>query len=137
MTDVFTKEKRSDVMSRIRAKGNKDTELAMIQVFKKYHITGWCRNQPLLGKPDFIFRKQRIAIFVDGCFWHGCLEHSTKPKNNQEFWEKKLGANKIRDIHVTQELEKKGWLVIRIWEHEFKKPEVVAGQIINAFTMKK
>src|SRR3972149_2937924 len=97
MSDVFTKQKRSEVMSRIRGKGNKDTEVAMIRVFRSHHITGWRRNQPIFGKPDFTFHKQKVVIFVDGCFWHGCPKHSTMPKNNRKFWRKKLTANKIRD----------------------------------------
>jgi DNA mismatch endonuclease (patch repair protein) len=131
MADVFTKQKRSEVMSRIRSKGNKDTELALIGIFREYHIIGWRRNQPVFGKPDFIFRKKKIAIFVDGCFWHGCSTHSTSPKNNGEFWEKKLGANKKRDELVNEELGKAGWVVIRIWEHELKEKDKVVEKISN------
>lgn len=68
MTDVFTKQKRSEVMSRIKGKGNKDTELVMIQILRKYHISGWRRNQVVLGKFDFVFPKQKVALFVDGYF---------------------------------------------------------------------
>src|ERR1044071_2772195 len=108
MSDVFTKEKRSEVMSRIKGKGNKDTELAMILILQKYRISGWRRNQAVFGKPDFIFPKQKIALFVDGCFWHGCPLHSNMPKNNREFWEKKLGANRLRDKTVTRQLRRNG-----------------------------
>lgn len=107
-------------MSRIRGSGNKGTELALISVFKRYGITGWRRKQNVFGKPDFIFRSTRIAIFVDGCFWHSCPQHSTMPKNNHGFWEKKLAANKARDQEVTKALKKDGWRVLRIWEHELK-----------------
>jgi len=129
MMDVFSKEKRSEVMSKIRGRGNKDTELALIKIFKEYHIIGWRRHQKLVGKPDFTFWKQRVVIFVDGCFWHGCPLHATMPKNNKEFWEKKLGANKIRDKFVTEELARKSWYVIRIWEHELSKPEEVGTRL--------
>ncbi len=83
------------------------------------------------GKPDFIFPKQKIALFVDGCFWHGCPlpKHSNLPKNNQEFWTKKLQQNKDRDKFVTRELRKMGWVVVRVWEHELKKPEKVVTKI--------
>ena len=104
MADVFTKEKRSDVMSRIKGKGNKDTELVMIQILRSHHISEWRRNQAVLGKPDFVFPKQKIALFVDGCFWHGCPKHSNMPKNNRPFWEKKLLGNKVRDKFVNREL---------------------------------
>ena len=125
MSDVFTKEKRSEVMSRIRGKGNKDTELAMIQILRSHHISGWKRNQPVLGKPDFVFPKQKIALFVDGCFWHGCLKHSNMPKNNRVFWAEKLQGNKDRDKFVSRELRKMGWKVVRVWEHELRSPKRV------------
>ena len=118
MTDVFSKEKRSEVMSKIRGKGNKDTELRFLRILKNNHISGWRRNQEVFGKPDVIFRQEKIAIFLDGCFWHSCPIHSTKPKNNMEFWEKKLTANRNRDKLVNRELKKRGWTVIRIWEHD-------------------
>jgi DNA mismatch endonuclease, patch repair protein len=134
MPDVFTKEKRSEVMSRIKGKGNKDTELAMIQILRKHHISGWRRNQAVLGKPDFVFPKQKVALFVDGCFWHGCPlpKHSNMPKNNQEFWAKKLQGNKTRDKFVNRELRKMGWVVVRVWEHELSNPNRVAKRIFSA-----
>lgn len=116
-------------MSKIRGKGNKDTELAMIRIFKEYHITGWRRNQKVFGKPDFTFWKQRVVVFVDGCFWHGCPVHATKPKNNAEFWETKLGKNKERDLFVTAKLAMKGWQVVRIWEHELRDHQSVANTL--------
>ncbi len=134
MADVFTKEKRSEVMSRIRGKGNKDTELAMIQILRSNHISGWRRNQAVLGKPDFIFPKNKVALFVDGCFWHSCPKHSNMPKNNQEFWREKLQKNKDRDKFVTHELRKLGWKVIRVWEHELADSEHVAKRILKVFS---
>ena len=131
MSDVFTKEKRSEVMSRIKGKGNKDTELVMIQILRSNHISGWRRNQAVLGKPDFVFSKQKVALFVDGCFWHGCPEHSNMPQNNREFWEKKLQGNKDRDKLVTRELRKMGWKIIRVWEHELKHPSKVAAKLLR------
>ena len=70
MADVFTQAKRSEVMSRIRSRGNRDTELALAKLFRRHGITGWRRNQHVFGKPDFIFPKLHMAVFVDGCFWH-------------------------------------------------------------------
>lgn len=130
--DVFSKEKRSDVMSKIRGSGNKDTELAIIQIFKEFHITGWRRNQKIFGKPDFTFWKQRVVVFVDGCFWHGCKLHSTIPKTNNEFWERKLTKNKERDEYVTKQLEARRWKVLRIWEHDLKDHTSVALVIKEA-----
>lgn len=121
MSDVFTKEKRSEVMSRIRGQGNKRTELALIKIFRQLGITGWRRRYPAFGKPDFAFPALRLAVFVDGCFWHCCPKHKTRPQSNKEFWEKKLETNRRRDREVNRELKKRGWLVLRIWEHELKK----------------
>jgi DNA mismatch endonuclease (patch repair protein) len=121
MPDVFTKAKRSAVMSRIRGHGNKDTELALMKLFRQNCITGWRRNQKVFGKPDFIFRQARLALFVDGCFWHGCPRHCKMPAGNRAFWQKKLDTNKARDRRVNRELRQLGWRVIRIWEHDLAK----------------
>ena len=120
MSDVFTKAKRSEVMSRIRSRGNKDTELALAKLLRRHKITGWRRHLHMFGKPDFIFLKARLAIFVDGCFWHSCPKHATKPKNNRAFWRRKLSANKTRDRLVNQTLRQAGWRVLRIWEHTLR-----------------
>jgi len=120
MADVLSNAKRSQVMSRIRSRGNKDTELALAKLFRANCITGWRRHQPVFGKPDFVFPRLRSAVFVDGCFWHSCPQHATKPKNNAAFWRKKFAANKARDLLVSQTLRKAGWRVLRIWEHELR-----------------
>jgi DNA mismatch endonuclease (patch repair protein) len=135
MPDVFTPEKRSQVMSRIRGRGNKETEVALAKLFRANGITGWRRHQSLFGKPDFTFRKERVVVFVDGCFWHGCPTHSNMPVNNRMFWEKKLGANKLRDRLVTTTLREQGWLVLRIWEHELSRnPEICIRRITSLLT---
>jgi DNA mismatch endonuclease (patch repair protein) len=118
MADVFSIRKRSEVMSRIRGRGNKDTEITLIKLLRRNRIVGWRRNQPVFGKPDFIFAKFRVAVFVDGCFWHGCPKHGTKPKSNRAYWNRKLSANKRRDRLVTSKLKRAGWRVLRIWHHE-------------------
>jgi DNA mismatch endonuclease, patch repair protein len=122
MPDVFTKAKRSAVMSRIRGRGNKDTELALMKIFRQHGITGWRRNQKIFGKPDFLFRHQRLALFVDGCFWHGCPRHCKIPTGNRAFWKKKFATNKARDRRVNRELRKLGWQVVRVWEHDLALP---------------
>jgi DNA mismatch endonuclease, patch repair protein len=118
MTDIWNKQKRSEVMSLIRSQGNKATELRLIAIFREAHITGWRRKQRLLGKPDFVFRQQRLAIFVDGCFWHGCPKCYRRPSSNQAFWDEKVQRNRKRDRHVKRELRKTGWRVMRIWQHQ-------------------
>jgi len=74
----------------------------------------------LPGRPDIVFRGAKVAVFVDGCFWHGCPLHAVRPKANAEFWRKKLDANIERDTRVTAELKEMGWHVLRFWEHEIR-----------------
>jgi DNA mismatch endonuclease (patch repair protein) len=205
MPDVFTQRKRSEVMARIRARGNRDTELALAKLLRSHGITGWRRQQvirignrkrharrsrPTSIRPDFVFSKQRVAVFVDGCFWHGCPKHSppakwlkksampewaaarsqksgdrrnSKPRQRsfaalrmttigsmttegptttegqmtaegrlrtegpmttkgertgKAFWRSKLAANMARDRQVNRQLRRRGWRVLRLWEHE-------------------
>ncbi len=130
-------------MSRIRSRGNKDTELALARLFRAEGMTGWRRHvklragelrderanarssqhstqtlSQLIVRPDFVFPKLRLAVFVDGCFWHACPLHATRPKGNAAFWRKKLAANQARDRRVNRELKRAGWRVLRLWEHE-------------------
>lgn len=121
MADVYDKEKRSAVMRNIKGKGNKSTELSLIAIFREQGIRGWQRGYPVKGHPDFVFLKERIAVFVDGCFWHGHDCRNTRPKENKDFWTKKIYGNVERDKAVTQIFESRGWTVLRIWECELKK----------------
>ncbi len=121
MTDTFSKEKRSEIMRSVKSKGNKSTELKLIEIFKKNNLTGWRRNYPLFGKPDFVFPKLKIVVFADGCFWHGHNCRNTTPSDNSKYWTIKIEKNKKRDKLVTKTLKNKGWTVIRIWECEIKK----------------
>lgn len=129
MADIFSSQKRTAIMARIRGTGNARTELALLNIFRHYKITGWRRRLPLFGKPDFVFRKQRLVLFVDGCFWHNCPKHATLPGSNSEFWIEKFARNRARDQVVNQTLRKAGWKVIRVWQHELTRknePRVVA-----------
>ena len=101
--------------------GTKDTEVALARLFRRNKITGWRRHQKIFGKPDFVFPKLKLTVFVDGCFWHGCPKHETKPKNNRAFWKNKFSRNRARDRLVTQTLRAAKWRVLRIWEHELKR----------------
>ena len=131
-TDVFSKTKRSEVMSLIRSRGNKATELRLIEIFREYGITGWRRNQKLLGKPDFTFRRERVVVFVDGCFWHGCPKCYKRPASNQEFWDNKIAANRKRDRLVGRELTRLGWHVVRVWQHQLAKPVHIVAKLRKA-----
>ena len=121
MADVFDSKKRSDIMSKVRSNNNKSTELALIKFFKENKITGWKRNYPVKGHPDFVFLDKKIAVFVDGCFWHGHDCRNTRPSDNAEYWRKKRECNSKHDKEVTALFEQRGWSVIRIWECELKK----------------
>ncbi|MGYP000469440715 len=121
MADVFDSKKRSDIMSKVRSNNNKSTELALIKFFKENKITGWKRNYPVKGHPDFVFLDKKIAVFVDGCFWHGHDCRNTRPSDNAEYWQRKRERNIKHDKEVTAMFENRGWTVIRIWECELKK----------------
>ena len=122
MADVFSKKKRSQVMAAIRSSGNKATEMKLAAILRAAGITGWRRHQAVRGHPDFIFRRERLAVFVDGCFWHGCRWHCRMPKSRTEFWDPKIATNKKRDRTVDILLRKRGWRVLRIWEHSLRDP---------------
>ena len=107
-------------MARVRQKGT-DVELSLR---KELHARGlrYRLQRPLLTKPrrvaDIVFPRSRIAVFVDGCFWHGCPEHGSWPKSNAQFWRDKIEANRARDADTDRRLSASGWRVIRIWSHE-------------------
>ncbi|MGI9088754.1 MAG: very short patch repair endonuclease [Chthoniobacterales bacterium] len=138
MPDVFTPEKRSIVMSRIRASGNRDTELRIVSLFRAARIIGWRRSGKVFGKPDFVFPKQRVAVFVDGCFWHRHprCKFSYTPKSRPEFWLPKFERNIARDRLVTRTLRKAGWRVVRVWECQLSpaKARHTIGRIERALS---
>lgn len=129
MADLFSKDERSRIMAAVRGRGNRTTEMRLSAIFRAYGITGWRRHQALIGKPDFVFRRSRVAVFVDGCFWHGCRLHLRLPQSNTEYWTKKIGMNMQRDSETTCLLKAAGWEVLRIWEHELRAPEEIAKAV--------
>jgi DNA mismatch endonuclease (patch repair protein) len=140
-------------MSRVRSRGNKDTELALAKLLRWHKISGWRRHLEIRGRavlprgpkiraarqhrptfrvrPDFVFPKFKLALFVDGCFWHGCPRHATQPKNNRAFWRRKLAWNKARDRLVTRTLRAQGWRVVRIWEHELQRLKSGPNKVVQ------
>src|SRR5687768_11790736 len=135
MADFLSKEKRSVVMASIRSHGNKDTELRLIEIFREKRIRGWRRHFKIEGKPDFVFPRRKVAVFVDGCFWHSCPKHGRQPQSNGEFWNAKFARNKTRDRLVTLALKRKGWIVVRIWEHNLRFQDRVAARIVRALQL--
>lgn len=120
MTDVFSKTERSEIMRRVKAHGNKSTEMRLVALFRKNGITGWRRNYPVKGRPDFVFPEKKVAVFVDGCFWHGHDCRNTRPEAHKEYWQKKRERNIQRDKEIIALFEARGWVVLRIWECELK-----------------
>ena len=137
MADVFTRRKRSEVMAAIKGRGNRSTEWRLRSRLVSSGIAGWRVNAAdVLGKPDFVFESAKIAIFVDGCFWHGCRHCRNIPASNHKFWAAKIDATKKRDQKVTRNLKKSGWRVIRFWEHELKhEPKKCVATIQNALLL--
>lgn len=120
MADWLTSEQRSFNMASIRSTGNRTTEQLFLQLLRSNRITGWRRHVQLPGKPDFIFPALKIAIFVDGCFWHCCPKCYRLPEDNREYWREKVIRNRRRDRKVSRLLKQQGWVVLRFWEHELK-----------------
>ena len=121
MTDIFNEKKRSEIMKKVRSNNNKSTELKLIKIFQENGIKGWRRNYQVKGHPDFVFLPKKVAIFVDGCFWHGHDCRNTRPKDNEAYWQKKRARNIEHDKQITELFENRGWTVLRIWECELKK----------------
>jgi len=126
VADVLTKKQRSYCMSRIRGRDTRP-ELALRRAAWAAGLRYRVKNG-LKGRPDIVFASARLAVFVDGCFWHGCPLHSVKPKTRAVFWAGKIDRNRVRDVEVKAELKREGWAVLRFWEHEIKGqlPRVVS-----------
>jgi DNA mismatch endonuclease (patch repair protein) len=120
MADTVSKQKRSQIMQAIRSKDSKIEMLLRKELWKRgLRYRKHCNE--LLGKPDLVFKKTWVAIFIDSCFWHGCSYHCRMPKSNKAYWEAKIAINKKRDRKVNKWYKKNGWLVLRFWEHAVQK----------------
>ena len=117
MADVLTPEQRSFNMSRIRARGNATTELVVCRAFRAAGVRGWRRHLNLPGRPDFAFPASKLAVFVHGCFWHGCPKCYRAPSSHRRYWKAKVVSNRRRDRRVRRELGARGWRVVAVWEH--------------------
>lgn len=130
MTDVMTPMQRSLCMSRIRARDTRPEIIIRKMLWSlgyRYRV-----RYKLPGKPDIVFTKKRLVVFIDGCFWHRCPLHYQPPATNKVFWEDKIGGNVKRDQRVHDQLTQEGWLVMRFWEHEVKdSPEQVLRAIVG------
>jgi len=118
--DRISKEARSRNMARIKSRGNRTTEKRLRALLAAHGFRGWHVQPQLDGNPDFAFPRLRVAVFVDGCFWHGCAHCGHIPKSNQKYWKAKISRNMQRDRSNTRRLRRLGWSVVRFWEHELK-----------------
>lgn len=131
MVDVHTKKKRSYNMSMIKGKNTKP-ELVIRKMLSSNGIRGYRLNYKLTGKPDIVFTKYKLVIFIDGCFWHKCQKCFIDPDKNKLFWKKKINNNVQRDKKVNGILKKEGWKILRFWEHLLRtNPNSVYRRIIK------
>lgn len=129
--DVLTPWQRSHCMSRIRG-ANTRPEIALRKALWSAGLR-YRLHHKIPGRPDIVFTKARVAVFCDGCFWHGCPEHGAKPKTNHLFWSTKLAKNKARDERVVAALRAEGWTVMRFWEHEIEEDAAkLAREVVRA-----
>ncbi|MFA6096032.1 MAG: very short patch repair endonuclease [Candidatus Paceibacterota bacterium] len=128
--DIYSKKKRSEIMSKVRSKDSK----LEIEFRKKLWKVGfrYCKNSSkYFGKPDLVLSKYKAVIFVDSCFWHGCKRHGSMPNTRKRFWQLKLARNVERDREVTKYYKKIGWKIFRIWEHQLKNGQKIIDRIIQ------
>lgn len=131
--------RRGQLMARVRSTGNLTTEERLASLLREAHLSGWRRHQSLPGKPDFIWRAAMVAVFVDGCFWHGhdCGKNVT-PKTNAKAWQDKITSNRARDRRFSRELRREGWKVIRVWECQLNEsPARCVARIKSAINRQK
>ncbi len=120
--DKVSSETRSRVMARVRSIRNRSTEWKIRAALIRAGVRGWKLNaKDVPGRPDFSFSAQRIAVFLDGCFWHGCRKCRRIPASNTEYWNAKISRNRLRDRKVSATLREDGWHVLRVWEHEIAR----------------
>lgn len=118
--DNLTREQRRKNMSNIRSK-NTRPEKEVARELRRRGIYFSTHSKSVLGKPDILFRRKKVAVFIDSDFWHGNPGHFKMPKSNVSYWKAKIARNRKRDSIVTAALKKEGWIVIRIWERNIYK----------------
>jgi DNA mismatch endonuclease (patch repair protein) len=131
--DHVSKEVRSKIMAAIRSRGNTTTEQPLGKLLWAAGLRGYRKHWRVRGKPDFAWPGRKIAVFVDGCFWHGCTKCKYLPRTNTAFWQNKIETNQARDRRVRRSLRIQGWRVLKFWEHEVKRtPDRVVSKIVAA-----
>jgi DNA mismatch endonuclease (patch repair protein) len=128
--DSVSPEIRSRVMAQVRSKRNRSTEWRLRAYLIRNGIRGWKLTPPeIYGHPDFAFPARRLALFVDGCYWHGCPKCYRRPVSNSAYWDAKIARNRVRDVAAVSRLKRDGWRVLRIWEHQLVSADAVLRKI--------
>lgn len=133
--DTVDQATRSRIMASIRSRGNGTTEEPMARALRSIGVSGWRRHRRIrtpwgFVRPDFVFPRERVAVMVQGCFWHCCPKHGSVPKSNRGFWEAKLDGNRRRDRRNGRFLRSSGWDVVTIWEHSVKSDPVRCAESV-------
>ncbi len=127
---------RSDLMSRIRSRNNATTEMRMLKMLRHAGLSGWRRHISLPGTPDFCWIRERVVVFVHGCFWHGHdCGRNLEPRSNAAEWRAKIGRNRRRDLRSARSLRQLGWSVITLWECQLRKaPETCIRRVARCLS---
>lgn len=131
--DIMSPEKRSRLMSRVRSRDTGPEMLLRRALWSAGYRYRLGHRLKLPGKPDLVFPRARLAVYVDGCFWHACPEHATQPTTRSEWWREKIQGNVSRDRRVDAQMAELGWTVMRFWEHEVENDVDLVVQKIAGF----
>jgi len=130
--DKVSEEKRSEIMRAVKSRDSK-IELEFRRVLWRHGFRYRKNAKNYFGKPDIVLKKYKTVIFIDSCFWHGCVEHLRMPSSRQDYWVKKIERNKKRDSEVNDYYQNNGWAVLRLWEHDVNKDlEKTINKTINS-----
>lgn len=128
MADDRTREQRSETMRRVKSRDT-SCERALRSALHRRGLRFRTRSD-LPGSPDMVFARARVAVFIDGCFWHGCPKHCRVPVSNRAYWRAKIARNMARDVRTSAALRREGWRVVRVWEHSVRtRPEQTADRV--------
>lgn len=131
--DKVSKEKRSEIMRRVRS-SDSVIEFELRALLRSHGLRYRKNVAKLFGKPDIVFKKTKLVVFVDSCFWHGCKRHGRIPSSNRTYWEQKIHRNRLRDTAVNRYYKKSGWSIFRVWEHDLRAaPNEVADKIVSLY----
>lgn len=120
MADVFSKKKRSEIMSKIKSEGT-SAEITVFRFLRREGVYFQKHYKKIKGSPDIALPRKKIAVFIDGDFWHGWNFNKSKERLPEKYWRSKIESNILRNKRQRREMKRKGWKILRVWEHELKK----------------